>query len=127
MDELEKEYNYILDFLEKAIESCEYNIVNHINKSLTRKTLVLENGELSILEKESVRCIWSREDQSFYYESDVNVSLELINRICYIRIREGLIEYWKEITGETLREHFYDNKTNLNQSLQLLEKLQENK
>ncbi|MDR2313904.1 MAG: hypothetical protein LBE02_05155 [Spirochaetaceae bacterium] len=104
-NDLEQEYNYILDFLEKAIEACEYNINNRYYRfTLTKKVPILENNRLKVIETDSIQSVWDIENNSFYDETDVLEPLELLNMIRYAQSYNQLIEYWYEKTGEKLRE-----------------------
>jgi hypothetical protein len=120
-NELQNEYYYILDFLEKAIEASKENIGEiYYQNNFIKKYPIFVNGELKIIGERSMRKIWDIEKYDFFEEFDIFEGAELIHLHNCMQTFNQFVEHWFKRTGQTIRQ-YYDIEKEINSSLLILQ------
>ena len=108
--ELQNEYEYILNFLDEAMNAHKQNINNYFEEtSLVCLYPTTENGKLIIKEVINPKSYVNKETKEFYDKADINVLLEHYSFLLCVGSYNQLIDRWFEKTGIILRDKYnYD-------------------
>jgi hypothetical protein len=102
MDDLQAEYDYVLTFLEKAMEAYKTNIVNYYTEnSLIKRQPAFENGALVI--NEFVDTLFVGTSRGMREKVNILVLLEYsFFSLCFSAYNQ-LVDFWYDKTGLLIR------------------------
>jgi hypothetical protein len=106
-DITKKEYNYVLDYLERLIIAHKDNIENYFsNKSITQWTPAYVNEELIIIEIEKTNLIWDEEIAAYAPRASIDIIGETVAILSICYDYNLLINFWYNKTNMMLRDEY---------------------
>ena len=98
------DYEYVLDFLQQAMQAHEINILNYNTKdSLVVLSPILEDKKLIVVETIKIKYYVDRTTGLISERPDVDVISEFIRFKQCINTYNSLLNFWFEKNGEILR------------------------
>jgi hypothetical protein len=104
IDDIEKAYNYVLDFLFESIISHKRNCNNYYEETtLTTYVPKYIDGKLEIVEELKIINFFNKKTNELYEKADISLLFEYFNYSSCILTYNLLIDYWFEKTNIYLR------------------------
>jgi hypothetical protein len=105
IEDIEKAYNYVLDFLLESIRAHKRNCNNYYEETtLTTYIPKYIDRKLEIVEELKIINFFNKKTNELYEKADISPLLEYSNYLSCILIYNLLIDYWFEKTNIYLRK-----------------------